>query len=264
MLIDWFTVVAQTINFLILVWLMRRFLYQPVLKAIDAREKLIAEELADAAATQAKAEGEQESFQTKNKDFDEQRSQLLAKATEEATGERKRLLSEAREAADTMSTKRLESLHHDAQNLNKALTRRTQDEVFSIARQTLADLADTDLEKRATTVFIQKLRAMEGTPKSDFSKALKSSPDPAQVRSAFDLPSEQRAELQNAINETFSLDTQLHFETTPDLVTGIELTASGSKLSWTIADYLQSLKKRVGELLGEKSKVKAEPEPKGS
>ena len=42
MLIDWFTVIAQMLNFLILVWLLKRFLYQPILDAIDAREKGIA------------------------------------------------------------------------------------------------------------------------------------------------------------------------------------------------------------------------------
>ncbi len=48
MLIDWFTVGAQALNFVILVWLMKRFLYKPILDAIDAREKRIATELADA------------------------------------------------------------------------------------------------------------------------------------------------------------------------------------------------------------------------
>ena len=55
MLIDWFTVAAQVLNFLILVWLMKRFLYQPVLNAIAAREAKIAAELKDAADTKAKA-----------------------------------------------------------------------------------------------------------------------------------------------------------------------------------------------------------------
>jgi F-type H+-transporting ATPase subunit b len=48
MLIDWFTVVAQVLNFLILVWLLKRFLYRPILNAIDVREKRIAAEVADA------------------------------------------------------------------------------------------------------------------------------------------------------------------------------------------------------------------------
>jgi F-type H+-transporting ATPase subunit b len=55
MLIDWFTVGAQALNFLILVWLMKRFLYKPILHAIDEREKRIAAELADADAKKAEA-----------------------------------------------------------------------------------------------------------------------------------------------------------------------------------------------------------------
>ena len=48
MLIDWFTVGAQVLNFVVLVWLLKRFLYKPVLNAIDAREKRVAAEAADA------------------------------------------------------------------------------------------------------------------------------------------------------------------------------------------------------------------------
>ena len=44
----------------------------------------------------------------------------------------------------------------------------------------------------------------------------------------------------------------LRFETAPDLVSGIELTANGQKVAWSIADYLASLEKGVGELLKEK------------
>ena len=54
MLIDWFTIGAQALNFLILVWLLKHFLYQPILNAIDEREKRIAKELADAVAKRPK------------------------------------------------------------------------------------------------------------------------------------------------------------------------------------------------------------------
>jgi len=73
MLIDWFTVGAQTLNFLILVWLMKRFLYKPIIDAIDAREKRIAAELADADAKRAEAQKERDEFQHKNEEFDRQR-----------------------------------------------------------------------------------------------------------------------------------------------------------------------------------------------
>ena len=59
MLIDWFTVGAQAVNFLILVWLLKQFLYRPILDAIDAREKRIAGQIADAKQTMAEAHKEQ-------------------------------------------------------------------------------------------------------------------------------------------------------------------------------------------------------------
>ncbi|HEY4789048.1 MAG TPA: hypothetical protein VIH57_23530, partial [Bacteroidales bacterium] len=66
MLIDWFTVAAQLINFLVLVWLLKRFLYKPVLKAIDEREKRIVMQLQEAENKKAEADREREEFQRKN------------------------------------------------------------------------------------------------------------------------------------------------------------------------------------------------------
>src|SRR5450432_2061894 len=102
MLIDWFTVAAQAINFLILVWLLKRFLYKPILDAIDEREKGIAAQLAQAEAKKAEAQKEQGDFQDKNEAFDQERASLLKHATDEAKAERQRLLDEARNDADEL------------------------------------------------------------------------------------------------------------------------------------------------------------------
>lgn len=258
MLIDWFTVGAQVLNFLILVWLMKRFLYTPILNAIDAREKRIAKDLADAEATKAEASKEREEFQQKNQEFDQQRAGLLTQATDEAKAERERLLGEARTAADALSAKRQESLANDARNLNQAITRRTQDEVLAIARKALTDLATTSLEERMSEVFTRRLRELNGEAKHVLAEALKTAAEPALVRSAFDLPADQRAAIQNALNETFSTEVRVRFETAPDLVSGIELTSNGQKVAWSIADYLASLEQGVGELLKAKDNPKAE------
>ena len=262
MLIDWFTVGAQALNFLILVWLMKRFLYKPVLNAIDAREKRIAAELADADAKKAEAQKEHEEFQHKNAEFDQQRAALLHKATDEAEAERQRLLDEARSAAVALSAKRQESLRNEERALHQAIRRRTQQEVFAIARKALTDLATTSLEERLGEVFTRRLREMDGKAKEGLGAALKTASDPAVVRSAFDLPAEQRAAIQNALNETFSAEIRVRFETAPDLIGGIELTTNGQKVAWSIADYLASLEKGVDELLKEKDKREAKAEPK--
>jgi F-type H+-transporting ATPase subunit b len=262
MLLDWFTIVAQAVNFIILVWLMKRFLYKPILNAIDAREKRIAAELADADAKKAEAQKDRDEFQHKNEEFDQQRAALLSKATDEAKAERQRLLDEARKAADDLSARRQETMRNDARNLHQAISRRTQQEVFAIARKALTDLATTSLEERMGEVFTRRLREMDGPAKAGLAKALKTASAPAILRSAFDLPAEQRATIQNALNETFAAEIQVRFETAPDSISGIELSTNGQKVAWSIADYLASMEKGVDELLKEKDKPEAKAAPK--
>ena len=153
-----------------------------------------------------------------------------------------------------MSAKRQETLRNEEHNLHQAISRRTQQEVFAIARKALTDLATTSLEERLGEVFTRRLREMDGQAKAGLAEALKTASDPALVRSAFDLPAEQRAAIQNALNETFSAEIHVRFETAPDLISGIELTTNGQKVAWSIADYLASLEKGVDELLKEKDK----------
>jgi F-type H+-transporting ATPase subunit b len=134
--------------------------------------------------------------------------------------------------------------------------------VFAIARKVLTDLAGTSLEERLGHVFTCRLREMDGHAKADLAEALKTASDPALVQSAFDLPAEQRAAIRNALNETFSAEIHIRFETAPDLISGIELTTNGQKVAWSIADYLVSLERGVDELLKEKDKPEAKAEPK--
>lgn len=257
MLIDWFTVGAQTLNFLVLVWLLKRFLYQPILHAIDAREKRIATELADADTKKAEARQERDEFQRKNEEFDQQRAALLSKAMDEAKVESQRLLEEARKAADTFSAERQEALRSEADSLNQAITRRTQDAVFAIARKALADLAATSVEERIGEVFLHRLHEMEGAAKTGLGNALKTATEPPRVRSAFDLPPVQRTAIQNAVNVTFAADIPLRFETAPDLVSGIELATNGQKVAWNIASYLTALEQKAGEFLQAKDSAKS-------
>ena len=84
---------------------------------------------------------------------------------------------------------------------------------------------------------------MSGTPKEQLAAALKNSTEPACVRSAFDLPPAQQSAIDSAVKETFGEGTQVQFDTAPELVSGIELSANGQKVAWSIADYLATLAK---------------------
>jgi F-type H+-transporting ATPase subunit b len=249
MLIDWFTVGAQIVNFLILVWLLQHFLYKPILNAIDAREKRIAAELADADTKKTEAQKERTDFEGKNRTFDEQRSALLLKAADEAKAERERLIDQAQKDAVSLRATQAEALRGDQIRLESEITLLAEKEVFAIARKALTDLANVSLEERVGEVFTRRLRELDAKAKELLGDALKNSSQPALLRSAFDLPPDQKAAIQNALNETFSAAVRIKFEDSQNAICGIELTADSQKLAWSISSYLTGLSKKVSDLV---------------
>ena len=249
MFLDWFTVTAQVVNFLILVWLLKRFLYRPVLRAIEEREKRIASQLRAADEKQQEARKELDQFRQKNESFGREREALLAGATSEAAAERRRLTEEARQEAEVLRGRLKEALRHERENLSRDLGNRTRQEVFAIARKALSDLAGASLEQRATEVFICRLRELNGEEKAKLTAYLQLSRHAVIVRSAFELPREQQTTVQRAITEMLGAEVQVQFETSAALVSGIELVTNGHKVAWSIDDYLGSLEKNVSEVL---------------
>jgi len=249
MLIDWFTVGAQLLNFLILVWLLQRFLFKPVRSAIDAREKRIAGELAEAASKLSEAQRVHDEFDRKNEAFDAERGALAAKTASQCAEERDALLKRARQDADELRAESASAIAADRTLLGRQITTLAQHEVFAIARKALADLAGTDLEERVADVLIRRLRLMDAKAKALLGAALQASAEPALLRSGFELPAAERATIQNALNEAFAASVRVRFVTAADAVCGIELTADGQKLAWSIGDYLETLQHELDALL---------------
>ena len=260
MTIDWFTVAAQALNFLILVWLLKRFLYEPVLNAIDLRDKAVAAAVADAETKKAEALKDRDELKRKNDDFDAQRAALAAKAAADAATEAQRLKDDAQKSADALAERFKASALSDARALDRSVGLRLRQEVFAIARKALGDLAGAGLEERMVAVFNQRLRGLDDQAKGALGLALKAGPGPALLRCAVDLAPAQRAAVQAALNEAFSADIHFNVETSPELGGGIELLAHGQKLAWTVAGYLGALEGDVGRLF-EKAKPKAPDDP---
>ena len=245
MKINWFTVIAQVINFLILVWLLKRFLYKPILKAVDEREKKIASQIKDAKAEKADAKKEQEEFAAKNEEFDKQKKGLMDTAITETKEHREKLLEDARTDAIKLSTKLEEAAKSSMEKFNQEIAQKTQKEVFAISRKALSDIASVSLEEQAATIFIKRLDA-----------------NPILIRSAFTLPHKQETEIKTSIKEILGAKIHFQFSTVPELISGIELTVNGYKLAWSISDYLHSFEKNISEIIKDKSKPKSKSEMK--
>jgi F-type H+-transporting ATPase subunit b len=245
MQINWFTVIAQILNFLVLVWLMKRYLYKPILSTIDDREKKIAGQLADAKTKKDEAKAEQDEFNKKNEVFDQQKKEMMDKATAEAGAQSQKLLAEAKNNAKTLQDK-LEKAAKDQQaDLGQQMEQKTGQEVFAITKKVLADLADVNVDEQSVNVFIKRISAIKEVEKDEFKKALHLGP--ILVQSAFGLSEKQQNEIKNAVGKMLGTVPSFEFKTSAVLIGGIELTTNGYKLGWSIASYVNSFEKSLAE-----------------
>lgn len=245
MKIDWFTIIAQVINLLVLLWLMKRFLYKPIIHAIDEREKRIAGELADAETTKETAQKLKEEYDRKNEDLKGQSASFLKSARDEAQTEKLRLLQETREAAVMLSEERKELLIEEEKTLRTTVSRRTHDQVLAVSRKVLADLAGTNVDEQIVAVFIQKLHDLNVEEIKVLSTALKTGSGSVTIQTAFDILKELRTRIETSIKELLGSDACIAFKTAPELISGIELAVNGQKVCWSVSDYLSTIEEGI-------------------
>lgn len=249
MLIDWFTFIAQLINFLVLLWLLKRFLFKPILNAIDERENRIAMQMQEAETVKKEAMQELDSFQQKNQEIDQHRQELMEAAISEADSERQKLLEKTRNDIEELRMQLQETLKNEQQKLGSEIINRTRAEVFTIVRKTLVDLASADLESQITKVFTKRIENLNSKEKEQLLTAIKKVHGEVIVRSAFELPKNHQKAIEDLIRKDFFAETKIKFETSLNLVSGVELIAGGYKVVWSIDDYLITLEEGISELL---------------
>jgi F-type H+-transporting ATPase subunit b len=235
-LFDWFTVFAQIVNFLILVFLLRKFLYGPIVGTMQERERLVMERIESAEQKEREAMEERQRFQAKNAELREHFEQKQKQAEEEVQVWRKEALHTARQEVDATLQEWRKSIRQEMDSFKSELRRFTVQQTYAVAGKAIRDLADTSLEERIVSVFLTQLNKDE----IDLSK-LKSSDD-LTLRSAFDFPSDLRELMQTELGTHLGEKLQLRFETDPDLTAGIELSAQdGHQVAWNLRRYLDAL-----------------------
>jgi F-type H+-transporting ATPase subunit b len=247
--IDWFTFVAQILNFVILLFLLKRFLYRPVLDAIARREQGIRDQLDDARRKEEKAEAEGRALREERAELESRRDRLLEEAEREADERRQELAEEVRAHADRVKRDWKESLRRQRESFLQELRHRMGEETVHVAAQALRDLADAELEERVIRVFLQRMEGMEEEARDEFLAALAEASGRLGIRTSFPVPSEHRGEIEGAVRAWAGSDVDLHFEEDPELALGIEMRAGDRKVGWSVGSYLDALEARTSRLL---------------
>jgi F-type H+-transporting ATPase subunit b len=247
MLIDPFTVIAQIVNFAILVIALKYFLYDRVIEAMDRREASVAERLTEAEQREATAADEAERLREERAQLDRHRDDLLDAARGDAAEHRDELLERARAEVEAERARWERGLRAEQQEFRGDLQRHTVKEVMELSRRALSDLAGADLERAVIDRALEHLASHDDEREEVF--AVDDPEHSVTVRTAFTVAHDERQEIEGQLR-AMGLDAggRVRFEHDPELVLGVEFRGNGTAVSWNAADYIAQLSSSLDEL----------------
>ena len=260
MLIDWFTVIAQIINFLVLVLLLKRFLFDKITTAMDERQKRIASTLEDADITRKLAEEEAERYRRMNQELQENRNRILAEVKDEALSMKQKLIETARSEVEDIKAVWRQSVVREKNSFLLELRSRIGKEAASVVRSALSDLANVELEQRIVDIFAERFRNISEEEMLEIRNTFKMTSKQITVHTAFNLSEDQKKAIVELLQSQIAKDLPVGFERSDDNVCGIELRFQGYKIGWSIESYLKSFEKAVSsalDVLAERSILKS-------
>jgi F-type H+-transporting ATPase subunit b len=253
MLIDWFTVGAQIVNFLILVLLLKHFLYGRIVRAMEAREARIAEQAREAEADRARARREAEILEEKTALLESERRNRFEQTEAEAREYRARLTGEARDEVNQLKAQWSEALTRQQDHFVQELKRNCAEQLCEMARRALADLADAALERQVLRTFLRMVES-DTAGQEPLRAALGSAKTPVTISSSFSISKEERAETAQRLRESLVGEREILFEEDPALTCGIQLRGNSHVLSWNVAAYIDALAEELREAVTAESR----------
>ena len=255
MLVDWVTIIAQAVNFLILLYLLRRFLYGPISDAIEQRRLRIEGQLARAKAAEADARRREEQYRAQYEAFQAEEISLRRRAETEAKEWAAGLRRDAESEIDGLRRRWQDALRRDQEVFWHELGDQLTQEVYDTAEQVVADLAGAELQASIEQAFLEHLGHLAAAEQSKLQELVEATthdshqPAGVEVLMAREASSEYRDAVEVKVRDLFGTETSVSFVVRPTLLAGVELRGPGWKTGWTIRGYLDGLRQRADALL---------------
>ncbi len=243
--IDWWTLVLQTINFLIVVWLLSRFLYRPVRRIIEEREAADRRAAEDASAKAEAAVAARQDYEKKLAALDEGDRQRDAAFHTRLEKERASILSDAQVKAEQQLSEARELVKQESADALKGLRKDIVELAAGLARKALSDMPAT-----AEAEIAHVARYFDDLPESERRELRKDlEGDGAEVTlvSAADLPEPVCKMWRDMLGERFGKPLHLAFRSDPSLLGGLKVRFPHAVLDFSVAGRLDRAAAAVGE-----------------
>ena len=247
MLLDNFTIIAQLINFLILIWLLKRFLYGPILAAIDAREQRLRDQQQQALSEQDAARSRHQQLAQMQQQLQEQQQQLLQETRDQAEQERQRLIEQSRKEIISLREQWQQRLTSEQQEVVTRLQQNTEQAMLQTLKAIVTELATSNLQQAMVATFIQRLASLDEKQLNLLRGQPINQQSAYKIVSAKALSASETEQLEEAITKLTEAGS-FHYTLNSELLCGIELHHNGHKLSWSLAGHLERLHRNLATL----------------
>jgi F-type H+-transporting ATPase subunit b len=236
--LNWSTFALEIINFLILVWILKRFFYQPVLEVIARRRTGIEKTRADAQQLQDEAQALRGQYENRLADWDRERRaarEQLAKDIETERAQRLHTLSgelvQERERSAIVEQRRLE-------NLRRQLEQTALNQGAQFAARLMTLVAGPQLQEQLLELLLQQLDTLPAARLEDLRSGAGTAPDGIRVTSAFTLDTTARERLEQALGACLGMQLPLEYQEDPELLAGVRITVGAWVLHANVKDEL--------------------------
>jgi len=235
--LNWTTFALEIINFLVLLWILKRFLYRPVMQILAERRAGIERILGEARATEAKASAMRQQFESRLADWEQEKAAARRRFETELDAERDRQMEAL---AKVLASERERSAAQDAHRLEtqrRELAVQASTEARQFASTLFTRLASPELEGQLVQLFIEELAVL---PEERLSavRAGQNGHGQGILSSAFELSAEQRQHLSNVIDTRLGKAIALDFVVAPNLLAGARLALGAWQLDFSLAGEL--------------------------
>jgi F-type H+-transporting ATPase subunit b len=237
MQVDWTTFVLEIVNFLVLLWILKRFLYQPVLKVLGERRAAIEKTLSQANDTQAHAASLEKLFQNRLADWEQEKSRQRTQFETELAAERARQMQVLEKDLDVERERRLAQDERKLEQAQQQIETQAHEQAGRFAATLMSRLAGPELEARLIDAFIEDWTRWPDARLDGLRAASSADHANAQVVSAYPLAPEQRERIASTLAARIG-DVPVTFIEDHALVAGLRVSIGAWQIQMTIADEL--------------------------
>ena len=239
MQLDLTSFILELINFAVLVWILHRFLYRPVLAAIDRRRSAVEQTLAEAKDAHEQAAAARSEVETRLADWERERAQARTALAAELAAQREKGLAEAASAAEQERARLAALQAKQALEQQRADERRALEQAGAFAARLLERLAGPELDARLVELFATDLAALDTERRAALAEAARAAEGRVAVQSARPLPDAARARIEGALSEALGVDCHAECAVDAALLSGLSVALGPWLLQADLRDELR-------------------------